>query len=1480
MRIPHAALKSSQNTHLVTANNSPMQNLGTIDLSLNFHGLVIVHTFTVLRGLTFKIICGIDFLSDTNAVLDFSMNTLSLYDNLVITSLTTNIDRTSLVVLTRAVVIPPQCEMLAQVRVHERFKAVTSIVEMLPSLKNRLVAVAAAAVLPPGVLTACRLINIGHKAQRLRAGKAIATIERLNMEDPCNQPLSCVNDTIEQPMACASIEAVVLPPHVDRIKELGVIGLHFEQTKLDESQFEQLSALLYRYKDLFVSDVSKLPCSNLPPHKIEMISETPIRQRQFRQTPLMEKEMQRQCDSMQASGIIEDSTSPFNSPAFLIRKADGTFRHIVDLRGLNKMIKPLFYPLQSLEGVMGDIAMERPKWFSVLDLKCGFLQVPLHEDSKKLTAFSTATQHKHFNRLVAGLRSAPVVFMSSLSKLLHSELAHRAALYMDDSLIYTATFEDHLTMLGRFFAKFESAVLRLGPAKCFFALEELTYLGFDLSRDGVSIAKTRFAALESYPQPRNVKQCRQLLGLFCYFRKWIRNFSAITAPIRALLLKTDDAFKWLPVHTAALDALKAAVMTKTTLAYADMSKPFIIYVDASAQALGYALAQETPEGSLKYVAFGGRATRKYEKHLSACMLELTGLCAALAEYNPYISNGLKFIVRSDHMSLKWLKDLKNGPSSKLIRYALLLQQYDFELQHISGTANGLCDSLSRREYPTTEADENEPPVLGIHPHEYLNAVATALPETSAILEPGIPPAVNSIITADEMAHTEVIGHTQPEEASVSEADSALADAVDYLNVLDVERLDYTRQMRRRRKTQTIKVSPITEHLPIAATETSSPNSSRHAHSSPSTTTAQPGGMDNNDPHQDTALIADDIRHAEGEVFRTITPRVTLEAQRDDEFFSSMIDYLQTGQLPDDRQKARQILFQEADYYIADDKLWHLALVRNKRLQSIQPRYIQLCAPKAERVNLLQQYHDFIGHIGVVRCMLTLKMKYYWRSLSTDISLYISSCETCARIKSGPKPRYGITSMPVRSLHESLVIDHHDMSRLKGCKHPYKYILVLCDSFSQEILLEPCKTTSAIETAEIIYKRWICNFGIFKYLTSDRHKGFLAEVVTTLTKLSPGGVHLKCTPHRPCTTGLVELKNKKLLTFLRTVDQLDWPDYLSTIELANRSSICLATGQTPYYLSHGQDIRLQVDYTMLDTPSVELTPRHALAHFGERLQFMRDAIKATTADTHAATEKRFNKNITVPKFVEGDKVFLLSENSVKGLSTKHSPVYSGPWIIIEARPPLARLQNLYTARLMPSYIHMSKLRKLADENRDILYNRMRPATRSSTRQSASNTVVNTPGITPISAVTSYRPVHAMNDVTALKARDIAVDPTFSDTASSLWWDASDACVVDAEHETEVKTIDDQHVLSPHAPIFRPACRCDVMCHCCMTAHSSAEATTNNIIYTPGIAQQSNRRPFDRWCYTSSGATSGQRYNQYVGRVQHRSFYERNLAVNTH
>jgi len=207
--------------------------------------------------------------------------------------------------------------MLTSVSVNNAYCNVISLIEAAPYLHRKMVSVAASVVFPRSGKTACRLINLSHRPKRFRAGTIVASIEQLDARDGFNAQ-SLQGDSIKAHSTCASITSVALLPHHQRLVILKKEGLSLNNDHLTTDQQEQLSALLFRHRELFVSDITKLPCSKLEPYKIELKSNTPIRRPQSKLPYWSENELQRQMDQMKQANIVQPSTSPWNFSTFLV----------------------------------------------------------------------------------------------------------------------------------------------------------------------------------------------------------------------------------------------------------------------------------------------------------------------------------------------------------------------------------------------------------------------------------------------------------------------------------------------------------------------------------------------------------------------------------------------------------------------------------------------------------------------------------------------------------------------------------------------------------------------------------------------------------------------------------------------------------------------------------------------------------------------------------------------------------------------------------------------------------------------------------------------------------------------------------------------------------------------------------------------------------------------------------------------------------
>ena len=493
-------------------------------------------------------------------------------------------------------------------------------------------------------------------------------------------------------------------PSVDhdcQLKTLTDLGLTIDASDYTKAQKEKLISLLYNNRDLFTSNIFQLPGTDFVKHHIDTGNATPIRQRSYRHRPEARKELDRQVDRLLEADIIEESDSPWGRPVVLVKKRNNTHRLCVDMRKVNSVTKPIFFPLFLLEDVFQTVAENNPTTFSVFDLTSGFWQIKLDDSSKPKTAFVTHRGNYQFKRMPFGIQGAPTSYQALMSKVLRNILFSYALCYVDDVLCMSTSPDLHCEHLAEIFARFRQAKLRLNPSKCKIALTQVVYLGHVLSKDGVSVDDSKVKLIRSHPIPKNAQQLRSFLGIANYYRRFIKHFSIKTVNLRGLL-KRDAKFVWNSVHQEEFDFLKNALTSAPILAFPNMQKEMILTTDACTSGIAYILSQLDDQGREHVIAYLGRGLRKAELNYTITELECLAIIEGTRAYHQYLVSR-PFTIVTDHVSLTFLNSLKTG-KSRLQRWALHLQGYTFKVQYKAGKRLTSADGLSRRDYPTPPAE--------------------------------------------------------------------------------------------------------------------------------------------------------------------------------------------------------------------------------------------------------------------------------------------------------------------------------------------------------------------------------------------------------------------------------------------------------------------------------------------------------------------------------------------------------------------------------------------------------------------------------------------------------------------------------------------------------------------------------------------------------------------------------------------------------
>ena len=385
------------------------------------------------------------------------------------------------------------------------------------------------------------------------------------------------------------------------------------QSSLTPTERTSLQRLLDEYSDLFSTGPGDIGRTTVTTHSISTGSSQPIRRRPYRQPFHVRQEVERHVQNMLDSDVIKPSSSPWSSPIIMVPKKDGTFRFCVDFRHLNEVTIKDAFPLPRVDETLESLGGAR--YFSTLDLASGYWQVELDPESQPKTAFTTRSGHYEFQVMPFGLCNAPATFQRLMEMVLRGLNWDVCLIYLDDIIIFSATFQDHLSRLRQVFDRLRQAGLKFSPKKCHFAQQQVEYLGHIVSKHGIAVDPSKVSKVRDWPTPRSVKEVRTFLGVASYYRRFVPEFARIAGPLNQLTRKGVQ-FTWSPEAENAFCHLKQHLCQTPIMAYPNFEKTFTLKTDASDTALGAVLCQIDDEIE-RPVAYASRSLSSSESNYSA-----------------------------------------------------------------------------------------------------------------------------------------------------------------------------------------------------------------------------------------------------------------------------------------------------------------------------------------------------------------------------------------------------------------------------------------------------------------------------------------------------------------------------------------------------------------------------------------------------------------------------------------------------------------------------------------------------------------------------------------------------------------------------------------------------------------------------------------------------------------------------------------------
>jgi hypothetical protein len=434
-------------------------------------------------------------------------------------------------------------------------------------------------------------------------------------------------------------------------------------------------------------------------HEIKLKPDAvPYRARPFRLSPLEPECLKKELDKFLRLGIIKKSThSEWSANIVMIRKKDNTYRVTVDYRKLNLACQRDAYTnvLPRIDDLLDKLG--HANWFSTIDLRQGFHQLALSEDSMHLTNFTCKFGSFVYTRTPMGLQSSPGVFMRAINIIFQELIDVSCLCYLDDVTSYSSGTElDHFNAVKNMFACAKKGGLKLNPTKCHFFKKKVNFLGFVISEKGVEQSSLLTDKVSLFPVPKNKKQVRSFIGLASYYRRFIQNFAMICRPLHDLTKGIGERIEWSNKANTAFLTLKQKLVEAPILVRPDFSRPFIIITDASIDGLGAVLTQLDENNHEHPIFYASSATTVGQRNYGISKLEMAAVVWALRLFRPYVlSNEFPVTIITDHAALKSFLKHKN-PSGILARWIEELSEYpQLVWQYRPGRVNQSADALSR-----------------------------------------------------------------------------------------------------------------------------------------------------------------------------------------------------------------------------------------------------------------------------------------------------------------------------------------------------------------------------------------------------------------------------------------------------------------------------------------------------------------------------------------------------------------------------------------------------------------------------------------------------------------------------------------------------------------------------------------------------------------------------------------------------------------
>ncbi|XP_048599790.1 uncharacterized protein LOC125579922 [Brassica napus] len=418
-------------------------------------------------------------------------------------------------------------------------------------------------------------------------------------------------------------------------------------------------------------------------------------------------------------------------------------RMCIDFRKLNAATRKDHFPLSFVDQMLERLANH--PYYCFLDGYSGFFQIPIHPDDQEKTTFTCPYGTYAYRRMPFGLCNAPATFQRCMMSIFTDLIEDIMEVFMDDFSVYGSSFSVCLSNLCRVLKRCEEKHLVLNWEKCHFMVRDGIVLGHKISEKGIEVDKAKIDIMMSLQPPTSVRGIKSFLGHAGFYRRFIQDFSRIARPLTRLLCK-ETKFDFDSECLASFHTIKGALVSAPVVQPPDWDLPFEIMTDASDFAVGAVLGQRKDK-KLHVIYYASKTLDEAQCRYATTEKELLAIVYAFEKFRSYLV-GSKVIVHTDHAALKYLLTKKDA-KPRLLRWILLLQEFDLEIRDKKGVVNGVADHLSRMKINDDTVIDEKQPV------EHVSAIGLCYSEQPMRMETACSPQPEQFVAVIQKQHPDL-----------------------------------------------------------------------------------------------------------------------------------------------------------------------------------------------------------------------------------------------------------------------------------------------------------------------------------------------------------------------------------------------------------------------------------------------------------------------------------------------------------------------------------------------------------------------------------------------------------------------------------------------------------------------------------------------------------------------------------------------------